>query len=55
MGLVILMSFFIFWFWGMEKVFVLFGVGFVVWVMVGVILEIVIRVKFFEIGLKCGF
>ena len=54
-GVAILMVLFTFWLWGMERVLAPLGVGLSVWVMVGAIVEIVTRVKLFEVGLVRGF
>ncbi|MEJ8473978.1 heme lyase CcmF/NrfE family subunit [Roseibium algae] len=53
-GLAILACLFTLWLWGFERVLAPLGVGLAVWVMAGAVVEMLTRVKIFEIGLVRG-
>ncbi|WP_153769767.1 heme lyase CcmF/NrfE family subunit [Labrenzia sp. CE80] len=54
-GIAILACLFTLWLWGLERVLAPLGVGLAVWVMTGAMVEIITRVKLFEVGLSRGF
>ncbi|MEP4031403.1 heme lyase CcmF/NrfE family subunit [Roseibium polysiphoniae] len=53
-GIAILACLFTLWLWGFERVLAPLGVGLAVWVMTGAMVEILTRVKLFEVGLSRG-